>query len=72
MIVCVCRRVSEHDIRRAAHNGCGCLEELQWELGVATGCGRCAECAQSVLQEALARPARPRGAPGLAETLALA
>ena len=52
MIVCVCRRVSDHDIRRAARDGAVSLECLQSELGVATQCGRCADCATSILCEA--------------------
>ena len=52
MIVCVCRRVSDRDIRRAASEGAVSLECLQFELGVATQCGRCADCATRVLCEA--------------------
>ena len=52
MIVCVCRRVSDHQIRRAAAEGAVSLECLQFELGVATQCGRCADCASRVLCDA--------------------
>lgn len=52
MIVCVCRRVSDSEIRRAASEGAMSLECLQFELGVATQCGRCADCATRVLCEA--------------------
>ena len=55
MIVCVCRRVSDQQIRRAAAYGAATLEDLQVDLGVATGCGRCAECACEVLAEANGR-----------------
>jgi bacterioferritin-associated ferredoxin len=54
MIVCVCRRVSDHDIRRAASEGAVSLECLQFDLGVATQCGRCADCATRVLGDARA------------------
>ena len=54
MIVCVCRRVSDHQIRQAAAEGAVSLECLQFELGVATQCGRCADCATQVLCEARA------------------
>jgi bacterioferritin-associated ferredoxin len=54
MIVCVCRRVSDHDIRQAAREGAVSLECLQLELGVATQCGRCADCATRVLRDARA------------------
>jgi bacterioferritin-associated ferredoxin len=49
MIVCVCRRVSDHQIRQAVADGAHSLDCLAFELGVATQCGRCADCAQQVL-----------------------
>ena len=52
MIVCVCLRVSDRQIRQAAADGAHSLECLQLELGVATQCGRCADCASRVLCEA--------------------
>ena len=62
MIVCVCRRVTDHQIRRAAAEGAVSLECLQFELGVATQCGRCADCASHVLCEARAAKGEPRTA----------
>ena len=61
MIVCVCRRVSDHQIRRAAAEGAVSLECLQFELGVATQCGRCADCASRVLCDARAATAAASG-----------
>ena len=55
MIVCVCRRISDHQIREAAAEGAVSLECLQFELGVAMQCGRCADCATRVLCDARAR-----------------
>ena len=52
MIVCVCRRISDHQIRKAVADGAHSLECLQFDLGVATQCGRCADCASRVLCEA--------------------
>jgi len=54
MIVCVCRKVSDSQIRQAAVDGAHSLECLQMELGVATQCGRCADCASRVLCDARA------------------
>ena len=54
MIVCVCRRVTDHQIRQAAAEGAVSLECLQFELGVATQCCRCADCASHVLCDARA------------------
>jgi len=53
MIVCVCRRISDHQIRRAAGEGATTLECLQFELGVATQCGRCRDAARDILDEVL-------------------
>ena len=63
MIVCVCRRVSDHQIRQAAAEGAVSLECLQFELGVATQCGRCADCASRILYDA--RSATGAGMPML-------
>jgi bacterioferritin-associated ferredoxin len=52
MIVCVCRRVSDSQIRQAVAEGAHSLECLQFDLGVATQCGRCADCASRVLCDA--------------------
>ena len=57
MIVCVCRRITDHQIRQAAADGAVSLECLQFELGVATQCGRCADCASHVLCDARAAKA---------------
>ena len=59
MIVCVCRRISDHQIRQAVAEGAVSLECLQFELGVATQCGRCADCATSLLRAALPPSATP-------------
>lgn len=72
MIVCVCRRVSDRDIQHAVHRGCGSFEDLQMELGVATCCGRCADCARSVLHTVQSRPAHGASAAVMAPALALA
>ena len=54
MIVCVCHRVSDRDIEREVRHGCDSFEELQDELRVGTGCGRCLECAHDTFDVARA------------------
>ncbi len=46
MVICICRRVSDRDIARAARDGCPSFEDLQVDLGVATCCGKCGDCAR--------------------------
>ncbi|MCG2586696.1 bacterioferritin-associated ferredoxin [Massilia sp. TS11] len=50
MIVCVCNNISDREIRQAADFGLTSFDELQRELGVATCCGQCRECACQVLE----------------------
>lgn len=60
MIVCVCRNVSDRQIREAVAEGAHSLECLQIDLGVATQCGRCADCASRVLSGAGEAHTAPR------------
>ena len=53
MFVCVCNAVTEKDIGSAVAEGCRSLRELREQLGVGACCGRCCDCARSVLQDSL-------------------
>lgn len=55
MIVCVCHRISHREIEHHA-TACDSFDELQLNTGVATGCGRCGDCARSVFDEARQQP----------------
>lgn len=50
MIVCICRRISDSQIARHARAGMG-FDEIQFELGVATQCGKCEGCARDVVAQ---------------------
>lgn len=54
MYVCICNAVTDREIRGAVKLGARSLADLQDTLGVATCCGRCTDCACSVLAESLA------------------
>lgn len=56
MIVCVCHRISDRDIRRAVVDGTASFDDLQIDTGVATRCGRCADCARQHFDQACAQP----------------
>lgn len=53
MYVCVCKGVTDGQIRTEACAGACTLRELRARLGVAAQCGRCALQVRQVLQEAL-------------------
>ncbi|OGU21969.1 MAG: (2Fe-2S)-binding protein [Hydrogenophilales bacterium RIFOXYD1_FULL_62_11] len=55
MYVCLCHNVTDNDIRHLVRTeGVSSMRELRNQLGVATQCGKCAQCARQVLNEALA------------------
>lgn len=59
MYVCMCNGITDHHIAQAVAEGAASLCDLKSRLGVATCCGRCAECAEFVLDEQLAFSSAP-------------
>lgn len=53
MIVCVCHRVSDRDIRRQVESGTCCFEQLQDDTRVAASCGCCLDSAREAFDAAL-------------------
>jgi bacterioferritin-associated ferredoxin len=51
MIVCVCKSVSDRKIRASIAEGIDTFDELQFELGVATCCGKCEESVRDVMAQ---------------------
>lgn len=49
MIVCVCKRVSDRQIVHFAQQGHS-LDDISFELGVATQCGCCRQCAERLVE----------------------
>jgi bacterioferritin-associated ferredoxin len=53
MYVCVCKAVSDRRIRQAIREGATQFRALRRELGVCTGCGKCAPQVRTLLRETL-------------------
>jgi len=49
MYICICNAVTERQVHAAVDAGATTLSDLQFELGVASCCGCCAETAQEYL-----------------------
>ena len=58
MIVCVCNAIREDELREVARKGATCPLEAYAALGHEPRCGCCLDCAQEVLDEAQAAPAK--------------
>jgi bacterioferritin-associated ferredoxin len=55
MYVCICKAVSDLDIRRAVAHGACSFEALQAGTGCSTCCGGCEHEARELLADALER-----------------
>jgi len=53
MYICICKSVTDGDIRQAVDMGLASYEAVQESLSAGTGCGQCACDVQDVIQERL-------------------
>ena len=60
MYVCLCKGITDTQIRAAAAGGCDSMRELAAELGAGSQCGKCARHAREILREARAELAPSR------------
>jgi len=51
MYVCVCNAITDREIRGAMALGLDSFADLKSNLGVATCCGRCEDCAKVLVSE---------------------
>jgi bacterioferritin-associated ferredoxin len=63
LYVCVCKAITDHQIREAAKNGARTLNELRRDLGVASECGNCAAYARQYLKESIENERERKHAP---------
>jgi len=59
MIICVCKAVSDRQIRAAVRDGATSLRDISRELGVGTCCGKCVPDAKAALSACLSHCAEP-------------
>ena len=51
MYVCICRRITDSQIRKRCAEGVSTFSELRAELGLASDCGRCGRYAREIIAE---------------------
>ena len=55
MYVCLCKAVTDSEIFDAVDDGAAHVAHLEERCGLGTGCGRCRETAQQLIDEHLAQ-----------------
>lgn len=51
MYICICNAITEKAVRECARQGACSVDQLAFELGIGSGCGRCRDCANEVLRD---------------------
>ena len=54
MIICMCNRISDHEIRSAARAGATCCKQVFGGKGTAPQCGSCIDAMGEILDETIA------------------
>ena len=53
MYVCLCKGITDTQIRAAVEDGANSIREVRNSLGVASQCGKCGILAREIVREAL-------------------
>ncbi len=51
MYVCICRQITDNQIREECMQGTNRIADLREKLGLATECGKCCKHAKSIVNE---------------------
>jgi bacterioferritin-associated ferredoxin len=51
MYVCICRQVTDNQIRDLCRGGASSMTDVRSKLGVGSGCGKCGKLAKSIVKE---------------------
>ena len=57
MYVCLCKGITDGQIKDAVYGGATSLRQVRKELGVSTQCGKCGMMAKQIIDETLGRNA---------------
>lgn len=53
MFVCICKAVTDGDIKQAVADGACSFRDVRDQLGAATQCGKCATTTRDIIQQEL-------------------
>ncbi|AMX02123.1 bacterioferritin-associated ferredoxin [Microbulbifer thermotolerans] len=54
MYVCICKGITDRQIKEAVYDGSTSVKALRRHLGVSSQCGRCAQLAREIIDETMA------------------
>lgn len=63
MYVCLCKGITDRQIKAAIDNGANSIGQLRKSLGVASQCGKCSTMTREILQETLCEAPLVNGMP---------
>ncbi|OUS30268.1 hypothetical protein A9Q99_07290 [Gammaproteobacteria bacterium 45_16_T64] len=55
MVVCICNRINDRDIRNAIHEGASSFSDVRETLGVGSCCGQCAPFAKELVDDTISQ-----------------
>lgn len=53
MYVCICKGITDRQIKEAVYDGSTSVKALRRQLGVSSQCGRCAELTQEIIDDTM-------------------
>nr|WP_010133092.1 bacterioferritin-associated ferredoxin [Microbulbifer agarilyticus] len=53
MYICICKGITDRQIKDAVHDGSTSIKALRRQLGVSSQCGRCAELTKEIIDETM-------------------
>jgi len=51
MYICICKQVTDKQIKTAIDEGARSLRDLRNELGITSQCGQCSHCVKTILKK---------------------
>lgn len=53
MYVCICKGITDHQIRKAVREGASSMRDLRMQLGTCSECGKCGQCTKEIMRQCL-------------------
>lgn len=63
MYVCLCRGITDKQVRDAAQSGHQSVEDMREALGIASQCGQCSGLVEELIANSVAGPSSPTESP---------